>query len=396
MNLPAPSQSEYSFIIAGGGMSGISLAYYLTQSALKDESILLISQDELGYPKKTWCYWSEEAETFDKIAEKSWQHLWFHEANVTSNLLAIQPFTYSKISSDTWFAYVVAELQKHPNVHFLKANIHHFSFAGCGSNVHTSRGEFHAKKKIFDSITPILCEPANEKHIKQHFLGWVIKSHFPIFKDESAHLFDFRVAFEKECEFMYVLPTSNREALFEYTYFSGKLRTKEQYREKIKNYLLAYYNLTQDEYDLVEEEFGIIPMRPSQLPSQYVHDKILRIGTSGGFVKPSTGYSFLRTQHLLVDLVQNLVSNKLNGQVIPENRFKSWLDKVFLQVLIDQNVAGNEVFEALFRKNSPQKMLRFLAEKTTWKEDLGLMTTVPMWPFLRAAISLAWRKNELP
>jgi len=154
--------------------------------------------------------------------------------------------------------------------------------------------------------------------------------------------------------------------------------------------------LTQDEYDLVEEEFGIIPMRPSQLPSQYVHDKILRIGTSGGFVKPSTGYSFLRTQHLLVDLVQNLVSNKLNGQVIPENRFKSWLDKVFLQVLIDQNVAGNEVFEALFRKNSPQKMLRFLAEKTTWKEDLGLMTTVPMWPFLRAAISLAWRKNELP
>jgi len=52
MNLPAPSQSEYSFIIAGGGMSGISLAYYLTQSALKDESILLISQDELGYPKK--------------------------------------------------------------------------------------------------------------------------------------------------------------------------------------------------------------------------------------------------------------------------------------------------------------------------------------------------------
>lgn len=396
MNLPAPSQSEYSFIIAGGGMSGLSLAYYLTQSDLKDESILLISQDELGHPKKTWCYWSEEAETFDKIAEKSWQHLWFHEANVTSNLLAIQPYTYSKISSDTWVAYVVAELEKHPNVHFLKANIHQFSYAGCGSIVHTSRGEFHAKKKIFDSITPILCEPANEKHIKQHFLGWVIKSHFPIFKDESAHLFDFRVAFEKECEFMYVLPTSNREALFEYTYFSGKIRTKEQYREKIKNYLLAYYNLTQDEYDLVEEEFGIIPMRPSQLPSQYIHDKILRIGTSGGFVKPSTGYSFLRTQHLLVDLVQNLVSNKLNERVIPENRFKSWLDKVFLQVLIDQNVAGNEVFEALFRKNSPQKMLRFLAEKTTWKEDLGLMTTVPMWPFLCAAISLAWRKNELP
>jgi hypothetical protein len=41
-------------------------------------------------------------------------------------------------------------------------------------------------------------------------------------------------------------------------------------------------------------------------------------------------------------------------------------------------------------------MLRFLAEKTSWKEDLGLMTTVPTMPFLRAVISLAWRKNQLP
>jgi hypothetical protein len=41
-------------------------------------------------------------------------------------------------------------------------------------------------------------------------------------------------------------------------------------------------------------------------------------------------------------------------------------------------------------------MLRFLSEKSTWQEDLSLMTTVPTWPFLRAAISLAWRRNELP
>ncbi len=396
MNLPGPSQSEYSFIMAGGGMSGLSLAYYLAKSSLQKESILIISQDEIGFPKKTWCYWSEEEESFDKIANKSWQHLWFHEAQGSSKLLAIQPFTYSKISSDTWFTHVVDELKKHPNIHFLKANIHQFSYAGCGSTVHTSRGNFHARHKIFDSITPILCEAANEKHIKQHFLGWTIQSNFPIFKDESAHLFDFRVAFEKECEFMYVLPTSNREALFEYTYFSGKIRTKEQYREKIKNYLLAYYNLSHEEYEIIEEEYGIIPMRPSSLPPQNLHDKILRIGTSGGFVKPSTGYSFLRTQHLLTDLIKNLESKNLNGLMIPENRFKAWLDKVFLQVLIDQHVAGNEVFEALFRKNNPQKMLRFLAEKTSWKEDLGLMTTVPTMPFLRAVISLAWRKNQLP
>ena len=121
---------------------------------------------------------------------------------------------------------------------------------------------------------------------------------------------------------------------------------------------------------------------------QKIAENILRIGTSGGFVKASTGYSFLRTQRINQALVKELEKDQTNHLVIPANRFKIWLDKVFLQVLLEQSVAGSDVFEALFQKNKGHKMLRFLDEKTNFWEDLSLMASVPTLPFIKAVYHL--------
>jgi lycopene beta-cyclase len=391
-----PKQSEFAYIIAGGGMAGLSLAYYLSKSALGDLPILIIDQFPKNKNDKTWCYWSDKTEEFDKIAEKSWDSLWFHSHSNQSKSLKINPFQYRKINSGDWYAYIKKELALKPNIQFLEANIQSFLYKGLTVVVGTDRGEFHAVQKVFDSISLFECDIENPQHIKQHFLGWTIESHFPIFKEESADLFDFRVALDLECEFMYVLPTSPRKALFEYTFFSGKLRDKDFYRAKLRAYLLAYYGFGEDDYDLQEEEYGVIPMRPMEGNLQNLHAKLIKIGTSGGFVKSTTGYSFLRTQHILKELVSNLEFKKYKSLVLQEQRFKNWLDKVFLQVLIDQKIAGSKVFEALFFKNSPQKMLRFLEEKTSISEDLSLMLSVPMYPFLSAAIKLFLKGNKLP
>jgi hypothetical protein len=147
-------------------------------------------------------------------------------------------------------AHVNKQLATKPNIQFLDAKIHSFFYEGVDVCVSTDQGDFHASQKVFDSISPFACDFENPKHIKQHFLGWTIESHFPVFKQDSADLFDFRVAFDLECEFMYVLPTSPKKALFEYTFFSGKLRDKIYYRDKLKAYLLAYYGFGEDEYNL--------------------------------------------------------------------------------------------------------------------------------------------------
>ena len=391
-----PVQSQFAFIIAGGGMAGLSLAYYLSKSSLGDVPILIIDQFPKNKNDKTWCYWSDCTEEFDHIAEKSWDSLWFHSQSNQSKLLNINPFQYRKINSGDWYEEVNKALSTMPNIQFIEAKIHSFFYRGVDVGVSTDQGDFYASQKVFDSISPFKCDYENSKHIKQHFLGWTIESHFPVFKQESADLFDFRVAFDVECEFMYVLPTSPKKALFEYTFFSGKIRDKNYYRDKLKAYLLAYYGFGEDDYDLLEEEYGVIPMRPMEEQTQNLHAKLIKIGTSGGFVKSTTGYSFLRTQRILKELVLNLETKNHKAFVLKEFRFKKWLDNVFLQVLIDQKIAGSKVFESLFFKNSPQKMLRFLEEKTSLREDLSLMLTVPTYPFLSAAIKLFLKGNKLP
>jgi lycopene beta-cyclase len=389
MQLPAPAYREYDFILAGGGMAGLSFAYYLSQSSLGDKRILIIDRGIRN--AQTFCYWNSDSGEFDFLAEKSWDSLYFHSARPSSLKLSIAPYSYRKINGSAWFSHIESELLKHQNIHYLAAEIQSINYQGLGSSITTSGGTFHASEKIIDSFSPFPCENDNTNHLKQHFLGWVVECNFNNFETDTAHLFDFRVAFGTECEFMYVLPTSPRKALFEYTFFSTALREPDYYRDKIKSYLFAYYGLTEDDYLLKEEESGVIPMRNNLNKPENLYQKHLKIGTSGGFVKSTTGYSFYRTQKFCKDLVAALEKGPSATLVIPVNPWKIWLDEVFLQVLIDQKIAGSKVFESLFYNNKPALLLKFLQEETSWKEDLRLMWSVPTFPFIRAALKTIYR-----
>ncbi len=389
MQLPAPAYKEYDFILAGGGMAGLSFAYYLAKSSLSSRRILIIDRGIRN--EQTFCYWNSDSSEFDFLAEKSWDSLYFHSARPSSLKIAIEPYSYRKINGNTWFSFIEAELGKNPNIHFLSAEIQSITYQGLGSSVQTSTGDYYASEKIIDSFSPFPCENDNPKHLKQHFLGWVVECNFNNFETDAAHLFDFRVAFGNECEFMYVLPTSPRKALFEYTFFSSTLREPDYYRAKIKSYLFAYYGLTEDDYLLKEEESGVIPMRNNPNKPENLYQKHLKIGTSGGFVKSTTGYSFYRTQKFCKDLVSALEKGPSTSLVIPVNPWKILLYEVFLQVLIDQKKAGSKVFEILFYNNKPALLLKFLQEETDWKEDLRLMWSVPTFPFVRAAVKTIYR-----
>jgi lycopene beta-cyclase len=380
---------QYTYIIAGGGMAGLSLAYYLSESSLTYERILILDQGNES--PKTWSYWSDEAHPFDSFAEYSWGQLEINSfANKHLNL-TIAPFVYRKIESGTWTKSIQNKLLQNTKFEFIQAKIEGFSYQGKFAQVLTDKGIFEATEKVFDSVSPYPCDLTNPKELKQHFVGLFIETNFPLFDPNKATLFDFRIAFTNACEFMYVLPTSTRNALFEHTFFSSNLLDESEYLEQIKAYLFAYHGLSDDDYEIKGTEKGIIPMNYVEIP-QNLHQKIIKIGTSGGFVKASTGYSFKRTQGLLNTLVSQLESSNKNAQVIQQKRFKILLDRIFIQVLVDQQVKGSTVFEQLFEKNSAQTMLRFLDEQTSVWEDLRLMTSVPTWPFMKAFFKIVFQR----
>ena len=112
--MPEHKQPNYTFILAGGGMAGLSLAYYLNQSKVPFESILILDQAEKNTRDKTWCYWSDQIETFDSVVEHSWNQLWFHSFDNRSDKFSILPFSYRKIQSigTAWFSCLGMELPK--------------------------------------------------------------------------------------------------------------------------------------------------------------------------------------------------------------------------------------------------------------------------------------------
>ena len=134
----------------------------------------------------------------------------------------------------------------------------------------------------------------------------------------------------------------------------------------------------------MERERGVIPMsdafhnvRPAK--------RVVRIGTAGGFVKPSTGYSFSRTQSRLERIVADLERRGEIGTVQTCTRWKMLLDSVMLEVMESGLHPLDDVFTRPFKKNSTQDVLSFLDENTSIRADFRIMSTVPLAPFSKAA-----------
>jgi lycopene beta-cyclase len=68
------------------------------------------------------------------------------------------------------------------------------------------------------------------------------------------------------------------------------------------------------------------------------------------------------------------------------------MDSVLLNVLEKQRSPGKQVFSDLFRKNPPQRVLRFLDEQTGWLEDLQIMSSVDIPAFVQATLEVIGRR----
>ena len=286
------------------------------------------------------------------------------------------------INANDFYLFVKNSLSTNKNITFLQAEIIKIN-SEPKTLIETTEGQFEANEFIFDSVFRPNYSDKNNNNLWQHFKGYLIKTSTPTFNTDKPTLFDFRIDQQSECRFMYVLPTSETQALVEFTIFSEKLLEKNEYDLQIKNYLTNQLKLT--DYEIVETEFGVIPMSDEHHVFRPAN-KVIRIGTAGGFVKASTGYSFQRTQVFLQKLVENLEKKAQNLNPIQESKWKKLLDSTLLNVMKEKRIPQDEIFTALFKNNKASRVLEFLNEETTLWQDIKLMNTVPKLPFIKSAV----------
>ena len=374
---------KYDYIIAGSGCSGLSLLYkILNTPSLQNNSILVIDKDHKKNNDRTWCFWEKGPGLFESIVHAKWNTLEFISDNFYKKV-DLGPYSYKMIQGIHFYNFILAYAKKFENVTFLQESIIDIDSTFNGASVITKKCTYTAKY-VFNS-TNLLSPEINKKNsLLQHFKGWKIKTIDPSFNLKVGRLMDFRVSQENGATFMYVLPTSATEALIEYTLFGVSILEQEMYIKELKKYIKEVLKI--ENYTIQHEEFGIIPMSLARF-EQNPKMNVINIGTSGGYTKASSGYTFQFIQKNVLDIVKNLKMGRSPIQKLSfKNKIYQWYDRTLINVLLTKKMTGKEVFTIMFKKNSAHKILAFLANESNLYDDILIMKSFPKMPFLIAGI----------
>ncbi|WP_293892377.1 lycopene cyclase family protein [Flavobacterium sp.] len=370
---------HYHYIFTGSGLSALMTVYEMVLSGkFQDKTILLIDEDSKKKNDRTWCFWDED-NPFDQIVSKKWQTALFADKNFKRKL-ELEPYQYQMIKGFDFYTFVFEMISKHPNIHFAKQKVIDFQELGNHCVVKTDAENFTCNK-VFNSIfnPEIVKNQTRYPFLHQHFIGWFIKSQEVVFNPDCATFMDFSVEQKDNTRFMYVLPTSETEALIEYTLFSKDLLPKEEYETEIKNYI---NQLGITNYELREKEHGNIPMTCYPFWKHNTKN-IINIGSAGGWTKASTGFTFKKTRGKSKALVKFLKYESDFKKFHKKDKF--WFyDLLFLDVLNRRNDLGAEIFSSLFKKGNPTLIFKFLDEETSFFEDLHVIRKFPKGLFIRA------------
>lgn len=379
----------YDIVIAGTGCAGLWTALHLSEKAQSDLSILLVDKDLKEKNDRTWCFW-DAIDTNEKLPlDFSWSRLKF----VSDSFVKIQELKqhYKMLRSQSFYKWAFHKLSKQANIHFKKARIKSFIEETDIVELVTDEGIIyagHVFNSCFDSRTLKLLSDSPH-FLFQQFKGWYIECEENKFNTDSFTLMDFSISQKDAVSFCYVLPLSPKKALIEYTAITPQLLESVDLSAALLDYIQI--NLNIQKFRIEEEENGLIPMANIVDNST---EKVTQIGTNAGWVKSSTGYAFKNIRNRSKQVVESYLTGTptVNLPAV-KNRFKFY-DKLLLYILHQNPEKGKEVFQKLFRKNSYDRILKFLDEKSTLLDEMILFMKLPKMLFLSAVYDLYFKPTK--
>lgn len=373
-------KTHFDYIIVGNGLAGLQLALAFSNTPFfKSKQIALIDPDYKTDNDKTWSFWEKGKGKWDGIVSQSWTRSVFH-SNEGSVHLNFKDYVYKSIRSIDFYKDAKSHLEKKANFHFILDEVKQLSQTAI-VEVICKRDQYSANH-VFDSRIPVEFFQKETKHtlLNQHFKGVLIETEKACFDPTVFTMMDYRMKYKDSTSFIYILPVANNKALIEYTFFTPYLTKESVYDQMINKYIKEKLNIKQ--FKVLETEMGNIPMTTFPF-EKYNTKQITKIGTAGGWVKGSTGYSFKHTEKKVALIVKNIKLDRVPSKGLKNKRFKFY-DKIFLKVLHDQNTKGPWIFKQFYEKNSIEIMLRFLDEESSFKEELSIMYSLFSWTFIKA------------
>jgi lycopene beta-cyclase len=384
--LPA-GERPYDFIFAGGGLAGMSLAWNLVRGPFPDARILLLDKEPKRKNDRTWCYWSDTPGDFDSLAAHVWGRMRFSHPKASLEI-PLGDYRYRMIRGADFYRFLTGRLAEYPGVKWEYGEIQSVS-DGVDSAEVALPGRRYRGRWVFNSLIgpgDLPREAGRHIFLKQHFLGWELETPQDAFRPSAFTMFDFRTPQSGAMRFFYVLPTSSRRALVEYTLFSERVLEEAEYQDALRAYLREVLGV--DRYEVAATEFGIIPMTDYPFPRR-LGRRIMAIGTRGGRVKPSTGFAFRRIQADTANIVRSL---EIHGDPfhIPADPLSHRLyDSTMLRIMQGDPERVGDILLGMFGRNPVARVFQFLDERIGRVETFRLFATLPVVKFTLAL--LGWK-----
>jgi lycopene beta-cyclase len=372
---------NYDYIFLGAGCASLSIIMRMIESKkFCQKKILLVDRGPKTKNDRTWCFWEEGAGFFEDIVYRKWSKLFFKTDNI-SIPLEMGGYQYKMIRGIDFYDKCFSVTKLHENIDIIYGEI---SFEEGNEltilKINNELRYLNKKTILFNSLYIPSAKQKDRFYLLQHFKGWIIETATGFFEANQATLMDFRVGQKKGTTFVYVLPLSSTKALVEYTLFTEKLLPAAEYDVALKNYVQEFLGL--NNYTIVEEEFGVIPMTNANFP--FFKNGMYCIGTAGGQTKATTGYTFRFIQKQADTIVKELISKgKLSKNKKRKKRF-FFYDSTFLHILSKNLLPGKTIFSILFKKTPADKVLKFLDNETIIAEEIKLLNSLPKKIFIKA------------
>jgi lycopene beta-cyclase len=381
------ANSKFDYIIVGAGLSGLHLAYSFTQDDyFKNYKILVVDNSKSKKKDNYFSFWEKGTGNWDSILKKSWRNGKFYSKYGNVNM-DFSNYKYKTLSSSDFSNFVKKKAEK--KLIFTSDTIINIREEN-GQVIVVGNKKNYYSSHVFDSRPNKNFKKEFNKYIsiKQHFLGWIIKTKENKFDKNSFVFMDYRIRDKNSTAFTYVLPFKSNKALIEHTYFSKNECEKKVYESYIEEYIQNYYS--NSDYEIIKSESGVIPMTsyPFYKDSS---KKITRIGTSGGWIKPTTGYSFSNCEKYSMKILEHIKKGQ-NPTIISKKKYR-FLDKIFLGVLSLYNDKGELIFYKMIKKNKTQTILRFLNEESSLMDEIKIIFSLRSMDFIKVFIQSLYKKG---
>jgi lycopene beta-cyclase len=372
---------SYNFAIIGAGAAGMHLLLKMSRDPFfSEKTILVVDKDDKTANDRTWSFWEKGITEWDKIQTKSWEKALFYSKYERFDL-ELTPYRYKMIRATDFYEYVKKQIDGLPNLTWVKDDILEVKEQSI-----IGKEKSYSADHIFDSRVPESFNKNKDQYnsLIQHFKGWFIETDQEVFDPKSFTMMDYRLQWKNDTSFTYILPVSKNVALVEFTLFNLELIEDDVYEEKIKNYIHQYLKI--EDYTIKEVEKGVIPMSDYPFHKHHSH-YITKIGTAGGWVRPSSGYSFKNADRYSAQIVGNIKRGEIPSKGIAKNRFR-WYDKVFLNVLKNNNEIGDQVFTRFYSKHPIERLFKFLDEESLIIEDIKIILSLNRKEFRNALFNI--------